>query len=69
MPNYREQYLGDGVYVHIDSAGQLVLQTREHVDDQNFHITNEIILEQEVYLSLVEYVASIASWIPPRSGR
>jgi hypothetical protein len=53
MKNFKE-YLGDGVYVELNSAQQLVLTTENGVA-----ITNTIFLEPEVWAALVEYVARL----------
>src|SRR5213593_2229673 len=50
-PVSTKRYLGDGVYVDYNAAGQLVLTTENGVS-----VTNEIYLEPEVYGALTEYV-------------
>ena len=49
----KKQYIGDGVYVEFDGYA-LVLTTENGVET-----TNRIVLETEVYSSLVEYVEAL----------
>ena len=48
-----KRYIGDGVYVEFDGYG-LVLTTEDGIG-----VTNRIVLEQEVYQSMVQYVADV----------
>lgn len=64
------EYIGDGVYVEINTAGQIVLETGETDDRDNFCVSNQIYLEPEVYAALVDYaVRAMASTLPARSRR
>lgn len=46
-----KEYIGDGVYVEIDERGDVILTT-----ENGYEITNRIVLEPEVFRSLVEYL-------------
>jgi hypothetical protein len=48
-----KEYLGDGVYVDFDGYA-LVLMTENGIE-----VTNSIVLEPDVYLALVSYVARL----------
>ncbi len=50
-----KQYLGDGVYVDFDGYG-LIITTENGIET-----TNQIILEPEVYGSLLNYVRDLKS--------
>jgi hypothetical protein len=50
----KKTYLGDGVYVDINNAGQIVLTTEDGIS-----ITNTIFLEPEVWAALKAYVKEI----------
>lgn len=44
-------YLGDAVYADLDEQGRLVLTTEDGID-----VTNRIVFEPEVILSLINYI-------------
>jgi len=50
----RKRYIGDGVYVTVNDAGQLVLTTENGIEE-----LNRIYLEPEVWEALSEYVAGL----------
>jgi hypothetical protein len=47
-----KQYLGDGVYVRTDDAGNIILTTENGVEE-----TNTIYLEPEVWSALQKWAA------------
>jgi hypothetical protein len=55
-----KEYLGDGVYVEYDGFG-LVLTTEDGIST-----TNRIVLENEVYSSLVGYVGRLQKHLDSR---
>lgn len=54
-------YIGDGVYVDFNNAGQLILTTEDGIS-----ITNTIFLENEVYAALLSYVKQLPSRLAKR---
>lgn len=51
MPDETAAYLGDGAYVHIDVAGQIILFTSNGLD-----ITNEVALDPIVLQAFLDYL-------------
>jgi hypothetical protein len=49
------QYIGDGVYTHVDDSRSLILTTGHHEPDQ---ADNTIVLEPSIIKSLENYIKS-----------
>ena len=52
-----EHYLGDGAYIEEDAAGRIVLFTHN-----GYSRTNNIVLEDEVLLSLKQFLQGCGKW-------
>lgn len=60
------EYLGDGVYVHLDESRSVVLRTGHHDGAQ---CKNEIYLEPEVMAKFHQFLAAAQLWISQHDGR
>jgi len=50
----QKQYLGDGVYIALDSFGSVVLTTENGIE-----VTNTIVLERETLAKLLQWLKEV----------